>query len=102
MFERYGDRVQHWLTFNEPYVVSIHGHALGVFAPGHVSNTEPWIVAHSLLVAHAHAAKVYHTEFAPTQKGVIGITLNGDWPEPFDDKPESEHGPSLTVRSALG
>jgi beta-glucosidase len=32
-FEAWGDRVQHWLTFNEPFVVSIHGHSLGVFAP---------------------------------------------------------------------
>jgi beta-glucosidase len=89
-FEAWGDRVKHWLTFNEPFVVSIHGHQLGVFAPGHVSNTEPWIVGHSLIVAHAHAAKLFHTQIKPKFGGEIGITLNGDWAEPFDQTPESE------------
>lgn len=88
-FDAYGDRVKHWLTFNEPFVVAIHGHSFGVFAPGHTSNTEPWIVAHTLLVAHATAAKVFHDEIAPKHGGVIGITLNGDWAEPWDQTPEN-------------
>jgi beta-glucosidase len=63
---------------------------MGVFAPGRSSNratspegnssTEPWIVAHNLLLAHAHAVKIYREEF---NNGQIGITLNGDWCEPF-------------------
>lgn len=28
--------------------------------------------------------KVYREEFKPTQQGQIGITLNGDWVEPWD------------------
>lgn len=32
-FERYGDRVQNWITFNEPWVVASLGHAVGAFAP---------------------------------------------------------------------
>lgn len=32
-FDRYGDRVKHWLTFNEPWVICAHGHYHGVFAP---------------------------------------------------------------------
>lgn len=60
------------------------------YVRGHTSNTEPWIVGNSLLVAHAHAAKLYINEFKPSQGGSIGITLNGDWAEPFDDKPESK------------
>lgn len=62
---------------------------------GHVSNTEPWIVAHTLIVAHAHAAKLFHTEIQPKHGGVIGITLNGDWAEPWDQSPESEITPVL-------
>jgi beta-glucosidase/6-phospho-beta-glucosidase/beta-galactosidase len=57
---------------------------------GHTSDTEPWIVGHSLLIAHATAAKLYLSDFKPKQKGIIGITLNGDWTEPYDDSPESK------------
>ena len=31
------------ITFNEPWVISILGYGMGIFAPGHVSNTEPWM-----------------------------------------------------------
>jgi beta-glucosidase len=54
-FERFGNRVRHWLTFNEPWVISILGYAAGAFAPGRSSDrshraegdssTEPWIVS---------------------------------------------------------
>lgn len=46
-FTRFGDRVQQWVTFNEPYIVAIYGYHTGVLAPGHCrergndSNTEP-------------------------------------------------------------
>ena len=62
---------------------------------GSKSNTEPWIVGHSLLIAHASAAKLYINEYKPKQKGMIGITLNGDWTEPYDVSPESESSPWL-------
>lgn len=47
------------------------------------SSTEPWIVAHHILLAHAHAVKLYREGFQPPQQGQIGITLNGDWCEPY-------------------
>jgi len=34
VFEALGDRIKHWITFNEPWVTSVLGHAKGVFAPG--------------------------------------------------------------------
>lgn len=32
-FDRFGDRVKHWLTFNEPWCVAAHGYGHGQFAP---------------------------------------------------------------------
>lgn len=32
-FERFGDRVSHWLTFNEPWCVACLGYSTGSFAP---------------------------------------------------------------------
>ena len=48
-FERFGGRVKHWITLNEPWVIAIMGHSNGVMAPGRTSNTEPYLVAHQLL-----------------------------------------------------
>ncbi|TXT05691.1 uncharacterized protein COLE_07011 [Cutaneotrichosporon oleaginosum] len=110
-FETYGDRVQNWITLNEPWVVAALGHAAGAFAPcvprvranpsGHVSNTEPWIVGHSLLIAHAHAVHAYRTEFAH-QRGTIGITLNGDWAEPYDASPDNVKAAQDKMDAAVG
>lgn len=47
-------------------------------------------VGHSIIYAHAHAVKMYREEYKPTQKGQIGITLNGDWAIPYDDNQASK------------
>ena len=56
-FERFGDRVKNWITLNEPWVVSILGYGQGVFAPGRVSNSEPYLAAHQLLRSHAKSSR---------------------------------------------
>ncbi|RSH91345.1 hypothetical protein EHS25_009644 [Saitozyma podzolica] len=101
-FERLGDRVKHWLTFNEPWCIAGHGYGYGQFAPGHKSNTEPWIVGHNVIVAHAHASKLYRDEFKAKQGGIIGITLNGDWTVPYDDSAESKKAAQDKMDVAVG
>ncbi|KAJ8514966.1 hypothetical protein ONZ45_g7557 [Pleurotus djamor] len=111
-FEAFGDRVKHWLTINEPWCVSVLGYGRGVFAPGRSSDrqrslegdssTEPWIVSHHIILAHAHAVKAYREEFKPTQKGQIGITLNGDWEMPYDDSPENVAAAQHALDFAIG
>lgn len=86
-FERFGDRVKNWITINEPWVVAILGYGQGVFAPGRVSNSEPYLAGHQLILAHAKAVKRYREQFQPAQKGRIGITNNCDWREPLTDAP---------------
>ena len=93
-FERFGDRVKHWITYNEPGVYTLAGYAAGVHAPARSSfrernaegdsSTETFIVAHTEIVSHARAVKIYREEFKPTQKGQIGITLHGNYSEPWD------------------
>jgi beta-galactosidase len=87
-FARFGDRVKHWITLNEPWVVAILGYGMGTFAPGRTSKSEPYVVGHNLLRAHAQAVRCYREEFQGQQKGVIGITNNCDWREPLTDKKE--------------
>ena len=93
-FMRFGDRVKHWITYNEPGVYTLAGYAAGVHAPGRSSfrernpegdsSTETFIVAHTEIVTHARAVAIYRSEFKKEQKGVIGITLHGNYSEPWD------------------
>ena len=100
-FNRFGDRVKHWITLNEPWVVSILGHGQGVFAPGRVSNTEPYLAAHHLLLSHAKAVQIYREKYAH-QGGKVGITNNGDWREPLTDKPEDKEAAERALLFFLG
>ena len=83
-FELFGDRVKHWITINEAWTVAVHGYDQGVKAPGHISSTEPYLVGHHLLLAHARAVKKYRDEYAEAQGGTIGISNSGDYRYPLD------------------
>lgn len=100
-FSRYGDRVKHWITLNEPWVVSILGYGQGVFAPGRKSRHEPYIAGHHQLIAHAKAVNVYRNKYAD-QGGQIGITNNCDWREPLTDKPEDVDAAQRALLFFLG
>ncbi|KFY62766.1 hypothetical protein V496_04410 [Pseudogymnoascus sp. VKM F-4515 (FW-2607)] len=89
-FSRFGDRVRNWITLNEPFIIAIYGYATGGNAPGHISNSEPWTVGKSLILSHARAVRVYEREFRATQKGQIGISLNGDFYEPWDENDDRD------------
>jgi beta-glucosidase len=84
-FEHFGDRVRHWITLNESWVIAMLGYHDGVFAPGRKSDSEPYRVAHHLILAHAKAVRVYREEFKAGQGGIIGMTNNCDWRQPKTD-----------------
>ncbi len=54
--ERLGDRVADWVPVNEPNVVTLMGHAVGIHAPGKALMFDALPVGHHLLVAHGRAA----------------------------------------------
>ncbi|XP_050208984.1 beta-glucosidase 13-like [Mercurialis annua] len=93
-FQRFGDRVKHWITFNEPHIFTSQGYDLGILAPGRCSEwvnracaegdsgTEPYIVAHNLLLAHAAAVALYKEQGFD---GEIGITLDITWAYPYSN-----------------
>ncbi|KAF3961153.1 hypothetical protein CMV_014196 [Castanea mollissima] len=96
-FKEFGDRVKHWITLNEPWSYSYGAYAIGGLAPGRCSGwqhlnctggdsgTEPYLVSHNQLLAHASAVKVYKQKYQVAQKGIIGITLVSNWIVPFSD-----------------
>jgi len=79
---RLGDRVTHWITHNEPWVVSWVGHAWGHHAPGRTSDPDALATAHHLLLSHGRAVQILR-ELSPGSE--IGITLNLDFPYPATD-----------------
>ncbi|KAG5522452.1 hypothetical protein RHGRI_034586 [Rhododendron griersonianum] len=99
-FEKFGDRVKHWTTFNEPHTISTQGYDTGLFAPGRCSillhlfckagnsATEPYIVGHNVLLAHATVADIYRTKYKQKQHGSLGISLNVIWYEPATNSTE--------------
>uniref|UniRef100_A0A0D3GK12 4-hydroxy-7-methoxy-3-oxo-3,4-dihydro-2H-1,4-benzoxazin-2-yl glucosidebeta-D-glucosidase n=1 Tax=Oryza barthii TaxID=65489 RepID=A0A0D3GK12_9ORYZ len=113
-FKEFGDRVKHWITFNEPYNFAIDGYDLGIQAPGrcsilsHVfcregkSSTEPYIVAHNILLAHAGAFRAYEQHFKNEQGGLIGIALNSRWYEPFSNADEDTEAAARAMDFELG
>jgi len=72
--ERLGDRVKHWITHNEPWVVAFLGHMLGVHAPGWEDPCMALQVAHHLLLSHGLAVPVLRE--ASGEDAKVGITLN--------------------------
>ncbi|KAJ4828961.1 hypothetical protein Tsubulata_023374 [Turnera subulata] len=107
-FQRFGDRVKKWITLNEPWAYAYYGYDTGEFAPGRCSPwgscvnqtgnsaTEPYIVTHNMLLAHAAAVQQYREQYVSTdatlasQNGSIGITLCTYWMEPFNSSDTSD------------
>lgn len=89
-FQAFGDRVRHWITINEAWTVAIHGYAEASNAPGRASLTEPYLVAHHVLLAHARAVKVFREEGFAAGGGIIGIANSGDFRFPVDEEKEED------------
>jgi beta-glucosidase len=53
--DAFGDRIDTWLTVNEPWVVSVLGYRLGLHAPGDKDLRTSVRVGHHLLLAHGLA-----------------------------------------------
>ncbi|XP_021718407.1 beta-glucosidase 6-like isoform X1 [Chenopodium quinoa] len=101
LYQKFGDRVKHWITLNEPHTVASQGYDIGIFAPGRCSillhlfcragnsATEPYIVAHHLLLAHGTAVDIYRRKYQRKQRGSIGAALDVMWYEPETNTTEN-------------
>ncbi len=70
---RLGDRVDRWVTHNEPWCVTTLGHEEGHHAPGHTDPSEALRVAHHLLLSHGWACKVMRDESPRVKLGIVII-----------------------------
>jgi beta-glucosidase len=70
---RLGDRVGHWITQNEPWIIANLGYDSGVHAPGRRDLADSLAAAHHVLLGHGRAVPILHAN-APGSR--VGITLN--------------------------
>ncbi len=71
--KKLGDRVNHWITINEPWCVSFLSHQIGEHAPGLKDWNAAIKASHHVLLAHGLAVPVIRGN-AP--RAEVGITLN--------------------------
>jgi beta-glucosidase len=70
---RLGDRIERWITLNEPWVSAFVGHLEGRHAPGIKDEGLALVAAHHMLLAHARGLERIRGE-SPGARA--GITLN--------------------------
>ncbi|GFP95768.1 beta-glucosidase 42 [Phtheirospermum japonicum] len=89
-FSSFGDRVKDWITLNEPHQTAVNGYCTGSYAPGRRehSSTEPYLVAHHQLLAHAEAVSIYNKKYKDKQGGRIGLVVDCLWSEALSDRVE--------------
>ena len=68
---------------------------------GHISNTEPYIAAHNLLLSHARAVEVYR-DLSLNNDGVIGITNNCDYRFPLTQTEEDINAAERSLEFFIG
>uniref|UniRef100_A0A0D9ZM19 Uncharacterized protein n=1 Tax=Oryza glumipatula TaxID=40148 RepID=A0A0D9ZM19_9ORYZ len=81
-FKEFGDRVKHWITFNEPWNFCSMGYASGTMAPGRCSSwekgkcrvgdsgREPYTACHHQLLAHAETVRLYKEKYQFTEEAI--------------------------------
>jgi beta-glucosidase len=82
-----GDRVKHWITHNEPWVVAWIGYGWGEHAPGIRNEKVAIQVSHHLLLSHGLAVEVLR-DISPDSE--VGITLNLSPIHPASDSEEDK------------
>jgi len=82
--DRLGDRVQWWITQNEPWIIALLGYQLGLHAPGIRDLRASVAAGHHVLLGHGAAADAIHERVAGAQ---VGCTLSLFPCDPVSDDP---------------
>jgi beta-glucosidase len=83
---RFGDRVEHWITHNEPWCTTFLGHYKGILAPGIRNLKTALQVSHHVLLSHGIAVSAMRAAVSkPLQ---IGIAPNMEPAVPASSTPE--------------
>ncbi|KAM3663194.1 lactase-like protein [Ammospiza caudacuta] len=90
-FEKFGDRVKHWITFSNPWAVAEKGYETGEHAPGlKLGGCGAYKAAHHIIKTHAKVWHSYNTTWRREQRGMVGISLTSAWGEPVDPHSQTD------------
>src|SRR5260370_30253181 len=87
---RLGDRVNWWMTHNEPWCTSYLGYALGIHAPGLRDVQQAAIVGHHVLLSHGLAVQKMRPQLRADAQ--VGIAIDFYPVYPVDNRPETLQG----------
>ncbi|MEH7302100.1 GH1 family beta-glucosidase [Neobacillus drentensis] len=73
-FEELDDKVNMWITHNEPWCAGFLGYHQGIHAPGHTNMEEALKAVHHILLSHGEAVNLLKKKIG--SETPIGITLN--------------------------
>lgn len=98
--QRLGDRVENWITLNEPWCSAYLGYGVGVHAPGVRDRQAALDAAHHLLLAHGLAVPRIRAHISATSQ--VGITLNINPIYAADERPETQRDVALAESFSNG
>ena len=84
-FDAFGDRVNRWITLNEPFCSAFLGYGIGIHAPGIRDHAAMLQATHHLNLAHGLAIEHFRKG---EYRGEIGTTLNLIRHKPATDSPD--------------
>jgi beta-glucosidase len=84
--EALGDRVEQWITLNEPWCSAFLGYGSGVHAPGRTDAAASLKAAHHLNLAHGLATSALRS--AIPARNSIAVSLNSSVVRPASQSPE--------------
>ncbi|MEV0091728.1 GH1 family beta-glucosidase [Streptomyces sp. NPDC050738] len=86
MGEALGDRVEQWITLNEPWCSAFLGYGSGVHAPGRTDSLSTLRAAHHLNLAHGLGTKALRA--AMPARNTVAVSLNSSVIRPLSPSPE--------------
>ncbi|WP_329117646.1 GH1 family beta-glucosidase [Streptomyces sp. NBC_01465] len=84
--EALGDRVEQWITLNEPWCSAFLGYGSGVHAPGRTDPLSTLRAAHHLNLAHGLGTKALRA--AMPARNSVAVSLNSSVIRPLSPSPE--------------
>ncbi|XP_045766147.1 cytosolic beta-glucosidase-like [Maniola jurtina] len=103
VYEKFGDRVKHWITFNEPREICFQGYGDVSQAPIlNITDVGTFYCAKNLVLGHAKAYHAYNNLFKPSQGGVCGIVICVNWVGPLTDSEEDQFAAEVQRQADWG
>lgn len=89
--DRFGDRLDHIATINEPWCVAWLSHYLGHHAPGKTSLPAAGLAMHNILLAHGKAMSAMRAH----GQSNLGIVLNMEYSQPASSSAQDQRAAQI-------